>query len=53
LRGIGANGETGWDLVSYLAFHSPYVGRLLELGHADTLQRRREIEAFAAAQVAA
>jgi len=48
LRGTGATGESGWDLVSYLAFQPGYVGSLIELGYADTLHRRSEIEAFLA-----
>jgi NTE family protein len=46
LRGIGARGETGWDLVSYLAFEPAYIERLMELGYEDTLRRKSEIEAF-------
>ena len=46
LRGIGATGESGWDLLSYLAFQPAYVGKLIDLGHSDTLARRAEIEAF-------
>ncbi len=46
LRGIGATGGEGWDLLSYLAFQPAYVGRLIELGHRDTLARRGEIESF-------
>jgi NTE family protein len=46
LRGIGATGETGWDLVSYLAFEPAYIERLIELGYQDTLARRAEVEAF-------
>lgn len=46
LRGIGATGETGWDLVSYLAFEPAYIERLVELGYQDTLARRAEVEAF-------
>jgi NTE family protein len=48
LKGIGATGETGSDLLSYLAFEPEYVGRLIDLGHADTMRRRAEIEAFLA-----
>jgi NTE family protein len=48
LRGTGATGESGWDLVSYLAFQPGYVGSLIELGYADTMRRRDEIEAFLA-----
>jgi NTE family protein len=46
LRGIGATGESGWDLVSYLAFQPGYVGTLMELGYEDTLARKDEIAAF-------
>jgi NTE family protein len=46
LKGIGATGETGADLLSYLAFEPDYVNRLMELGYADTLRRRAEVEAF-------
>jgi NTE family protein len=46
LRGIGAKGESGWDLLSYLAFLPGYVGKLIELGYADTMARREEIDAF-------
>jgi NTE family protein len=53
LRGIGARGESGWDLVSYLAFEPAYIERLMELGYEDTLARRREVEAFFATEPAA
>jgi NTE family protein len=46
LRGIGADTERGWDLVSYLAFEPVYVEMLMNLGYEDTLARRREVEAF-------
>jgi NTE family protein len=46
LRGIGGTGQSGWDLLSYLAFLPGYVGKLIELGQTDTLARRAEIEAF-------
>ena len=46
LKGIGATGETGSDLLSYLAFEPEYVGRLMDLGYSDTIRRRLEIEAF-------
>ncbi|HTT71449.1 MAG TPA: patatin-like phospholipase family protein [Anaeromyxobacteraceae bacterium] len=46
LKGIGATGETGSDLLSYLAFEPDYVGRLMDLGYADTLRRRAAVEAF-------
>jgi NTE family protein len=46
LRGIGATGESGWDLLSYLAFQPGYVNTLMELGYEDTLARKDEIRAF-------
>ncbi len=46
LKGIGATGETGSDLLSYLAFEPEYVDRLMDLGYADTMGRRAEVEAF-------
>jgi NTE family protein len=46
LRGIGASGHSGEDLLSYLAFESNYVRRLMDLGYADTTARREEIEEF-------
>ncbi len=51
LKGIGATGETGSDLLSYLAFEPEYVGRLFELGYADTMRHRVEVEAFLAPDV--
>lgn len=46
LRGIGATGDTGWDLLSYLAFQPAYVKKLIELGAHDTFARRDEILEF-------
>jgi NTE family protein len=46
LRGIGATGDSGWDLLSYLAFQPGYIRKLIELGYEDTLARRAEIAAF-------
>ncbi len=46
LRGIGARGDTGEDLLSYLAFEPVYIQRALDLGYSDTMARRDEIEAF-------
>jgi NTE family protein len=51
LRGIGASGDAGWDLLSYLAFQPGYVTTLMELGYEDTRARRAEIEAFFAEPV--
>lgn len=49
LRGIGATGESGWDLMSYLAFQPAYVSTLIELGYHDTMARKEELRAFFAA----
>jgi len=46
LKGIGVTKDTGFDLLSYLAFEPVYVARVMELGHADTMRRRDEVEAF-------
>lgn len=46
LKGIGATGQSGEDLLSYLAFEPIYLKRVIDLGHADTLARREEIEEF-------
>jgi NTE family protein len=46
LKGIGASGRAGEDLLSYLAFEPVYVKRVMDLGYADTLARRDEIAAF-------
>lgn len=48
LRGIGATGASGWDLISYLAFEPGYIDRLLELGYRDTMARKAEVAAFLA-----
>jgi len=47
LRGIGATGNAGEDLLSYLAFESVYIRRVMDLGYSDTMDRRGEVEAFA------
>ena len=46
LKGIGAAGHAGEDLLSYLAFEPVYVQRVMDLGYADTLARRDEIADF-------
>jgi NTE family protein len=46
LKGIGAAGHAGEDLLSYLAFEPIYVQRVMELGYADTMARKDEIEEF-------
>jgi NTE family protein len=46
LRGVGAQDDKGWDLVSYLAFEATYTSQLAELGYEDTLARKRELQEF-------
>jgi NTE family protein len=46
LKGIGVSADSGSDLLSYLAFEPVYVGRVMEIGYADTMARRDEVEAF-------
>jgi NTE family protein len=46
LKNIGATGDMGEDLLSYLAFEPVYIKRAMELGWADTMARRDELEAF-------
>jgi NTE family protein len=46
LRGVGAWKRGGGDMMSYLLFEKPYCRELIELGYADAMRRRTEIEAF-------
>ena len=46
LKGMGASGENGWNLMSYLAFDSEYTSRLVELGYEDTLKVKNKISEF-------
>ena len=46
LRGIGASMQKGWDLLSYLAFDEAYTRQLIDLGQADAMAQRAEIEQF-------
>jgi NTE family protein len=46
LKGIGATGNAGEDLLSYLAFEPIYLRRAMDLGFADAMARRDEIEEF-------
>ncbi len=46
LKGIGASGHAGEDLLSYLAFEPTYVRRVMELGYEDTMARRDEVAEF-------
>jgi NTE family protein len=46
LKGIGASGHAGEDLLAYLAFEPTYVRRVMDLGYDDTIARRDEIADF-------
>ncbi len=46
LKGIGVTRDAGFDLLSYLAFEPVYVARVMELGYADTMARKDEVQAF-------
>jgi len=50
LRGIGVSGRgddaRGAALASYLLFEAPYTRELMDLGQADTFDRRREVVEF-------
>ena len=46
LRGIGAMGKNGTNLLSYLLFERAYCRELMALGYRDTLKRRQEVMAF-------
>jgi NTE family protein len=50
LKGIGASGHSGEDLLSYLAFEPTYVRRVMELGYEDTMARRDEVAEFLGAR---
>ncbi len=46
LKGIGATGHAGEDLLSYLAFEPIYLKRVMDLGYVDTMTRRDELQEF-------
>jgi NTE family protein len=46
LRSIGAMNRNGGALISYLLFERPYTKALIDLGYADTLERKEELRQF-------
>jgi NTE family protein len=46
LRGIGAMNRKGSALASYLLFEQDYTRALIDLGHADTMERHDEVMRF-------
>lgn len=46
LRVLGAGGDDGSELVSYLLFEAAYTRELIALGRADVAARRDEVAAF-------
>jgi NTE family protein len=46
LSSIGVTGQSGLDLLSYLAFDSSYTLQVTELGYDDTMARKNEILSF-------
>ena len=45
-RGLGTKETRSNDMLSLVMFQTDYVKRLIELGEADALDKRRDIEAF-------
>jgi NTE family protein len=46
LNSIGVTGQSGLDLLSYLAFDPSYTREVTELGYEDTMARKKEILQF-------
>ena len=43
LKGLGTSKQSGWDLVSYLAFDKGYTSKLLRLGYSDGQSKKEEL----------
>lgn len=46
LKSIGITGQSGLDLLSYLAFDSSYTHQVVELGYEDTIKRKADVLKF-------
>ncbi|MBI3541880.1 MAG: patatin-like phospholipase family protein [Deltaproteobacteria bacterium] len=46
LKGLGTSSDSGYDLMSYLAFDSAYTARLEELGYRDTMAAKDAVTRF-------
>jgi NTE family protein len=46
IKRLSASGESGWDLLSYLAFDSAFTSRLVDLGYKDAMAMKDELAAF-------
>jgi NTE family protein len=46
LNGIGVSAQTGWNILSYLAFNKNYTSRLIELGYQDVFEEKNKILEF-------
>ena len=46
LRGLGTSRERSSNLISYLLFEKEYCRELIELGYADSMERKDEISNF-------
>jgi len=46
MRGLGSTRGTGANLTSYLLFDPVFVRAMLDMGYADAMARREELEAF-------
>jgi len=46
LKGVGASGERGANLVSYLLFEKAFCRELITLGYSDSMNRKEEIIDF-------